>query len=138
MGNNTDILCRRSHDDFPQRKTSVRSWTGPLSRIQPILSSHSLYLSASWASIRCVSQRSNEGSRSSNPCHGQCLTYLSLSGLLNGVDPDLSFYLLSIANASSVIGRLGGGILADRLGETPHVLALQFRNELKYQVLSIS
>lgn len=66
------------------------------------------------------------------------MTYLSLSGLLNGVDPDLSFYLLSIANASSVIGRLGGGILADRLGETAHVLALEFRNELKYQVLSIS
>ncbi|TFK79571.1 MFS general substrate transporter [Polyporus arcularius HHB13444] len=45
-----------------------------------------------------------------------CLTYLSLSGLLNGVNPDLSFYLLSIANASSAIGRLGGGILADRVG----------------------
>ncbi|RDX51747.1 MFS general substrate transporter [Lentinus brumalis] len=45
-----------------------------------------------------------------------CLTYLSLSGLLNGVNPDLSFYLLSIANASSALGRLGGGILADRVG----------------------
>ncbi|KAI0717032.1 MFS general substrate transporter [Earliella scabrosa] len=45
-----------------------------------------------------------------------CLTYISLSGLLQGVDPDLSFYLLSIANASSVIGRLGGGLLADRIG----------------------
>ncbi|RDX51685.1 MFS general substrate transporter [Lentinus brumalis] len=45
-----------------------------------------------------------------------CLTYLSLSGLLAGVDPDLSFYLLSIANACSLVGRLGGGVLADRFG----------------------
>ncbi len=47
----------------------------------------------------------------------QCLTYLSLSGLLAGVDADLSFYLLSIANACSLVGRLGGGVLADRFGE---------------------
>ncbi|RDX51777.1 MFS general substrate transporter [Lentinus brumalis] len=45
-----------------------------------------------------------------------CLTYLSLSGLLAGVDADLSFYLLSIANACSLVGRLGGGVLADRFG----------------------
>ncbi|RPD54932.1 MFS general substrate transporter [Lentinus tigrinus ALCF2SS1-7] len=45
-----------------------------------------------------------------------CLTYLSLSGLLAGVDADLSFYLLSIANACSLVGRIGGGVLADRFG----------------------
>ncbi|KAI0754237.1 MFS general substrate transporter [Daedaleopsis nitida] len=45
-----------------------------------------------------------------------CLTYISLSGLLAGIDPDLSFYLLSIANACSLLGRIGGGILADRHG----------------------
>lgn len=45
------------------------------------------------------------------------MTYLSLSGLLAGVDPDISFYLLSIANACSLLGRLGGGVLADRYGE---------------------
>lgn len=47
----------------------------------------------------------------------QCLTYISLSGILAGVDRDLSFYLLSIANACSLIGRLGGGLAADRFGE---------------------
>ncbi|KAI0716985.1 MFS general substrate transporter [Earliella scabrosa] len=45
-----------------------------------------------------------------------CLTYISLSGLMAGLDPDLSFYLLSIANASSLLGRIGGGVLADRHG----------------------
>ncbi|KAI9062121.1 MFS general substrate transporter [Trametes sanguinea] len=44
------------------------------------------------------------------------LTYLSLSGITEGVDPDLSFYLTSIANGCSLIGRLGGGLLADRFG----------------------
>ncbi|KAI0761308.1 MFS general substrate transporter [Trametes elegans] len=45
-----------------------------------------------------------------------CLTYLSISGVLAGVDPDLSFYLLSIANATSLFGRIGGGLLADSCG----------------------
>ncbi|KAI0641337.1 MFS general substrate transporter [Trametes meyenii] len=45
-----------------------------------------------------------------------CLTYLSISGVLAGVDRDLSFYLLSIANATSLLGRIGGGVLADRYG----------------------
>ncbi|KAH9888049.1 MFS general substrate transporter [Cubamyces lactineus] len=45
-----------------------------------------------------------------------CLTYLSISGVVAGIDSNLSFYLLSIANASSLFGRLGGGILSDCLG----------------------
>ncbi|OSD05114.1 MFS general substrate transporter [Trametes coccinea BRFM310] len=44
------------------------------------------------------------------------LTYISLSGITEGVDPNLSFYLTSIANGCSLIGRLGGGLLADRFG----------------------
>ncbi|KAM5543470.1 hypothetical protein V8D89_002721 [Ganoderma adspersum] len=47
-----------------------------------------------------------------------CLTYISLSGVLAGLDADLSFYLLSIANACSLFGRIGGGALADRVGPT--------------------
>ncbi|OBZ76349.1 Riboflavin transporter MCH5 [Grifola frondosa] len=45
-----------------------------------------------------------------------CLTYIDISAVLAGIDPDFAFYLLSIANASSVIGRLGSGIIADRKG----------------------
>ncbi|OBZ67648.1 Riboflavin transporter MCH5 [Grifola frondosa] len=45
-----------------------------------------------------------------------CLTYIDISAVLAGVDPNFSFYLLSIANACSIIGRLGGGITADRKG----------------------
>ena len=44
------------------------------------------------------------------------MTYISLSGLLIGIDPDLSFYLLSIANASSLVGRIAGGVFADKYG----------------------
>ncbi|KAI8975863.1 MFS general substrate transporter [Trametes punicea] len=44
------------------------------------------------------------------------LTYIDVSAASSGIDPDLSFYLLSIANACSTIGRLSGGLLADRLG----------------------
>ncbi|CDO71091.1 hypothetical protein BN946_scf184844.g95 [Trametes cinnabarina] len=44
------------------------------------------------------------------------LTYLFLSGITEGVNPDPSFYLTSIANASSLIGRLGAGVLADGFG----------------------
>ncbi|PIL23126.1 MFS general substrate transporter [Ganoderma sinense ZZ0214-1] len=47
-----------------------------------------------------------------------CLTYISLSGVLAGLDADMSFYLLSIANACSLFGRIGGGALADRVGPT--------------------
>jgi len=45
-----------------------------------------------------------------------CLTYITLSGIAAGVDPNFSFYLLSIANATSLFGRLAGGLSADRLG----------------------
>ncbi|KAI9000628.1 MFS general substrate transporter [Trametes punicea] len=48
-----------------------------------------------------------------------CLTYLSVTGLLAGLGTNLSFYLVSIANASSLFGRLGGGMLADRFGGCP-------------------
>lgn len=33
-----------------------------------------------------------------------------------GIDENFSFYLVSIANAGSAVGRLSGGILADRYG----------------------
>ncbi|KAI0672767.1 MFS general substrate transporter [Trametes maxima] len=44
------------------------------------------------------------------------LTYIDVSASSKGIDPDFSFYLLAIANACSAIGRLTGGIFADRLG----------------------
>ena len=37
---------------------------------------------------------------------------------------NLSFYLLSIANACSLFGRIGGGALADRVGKPPCTLGL--------------
>ncbi|KAI8982815.1 MFS general substrate transporter [Trametes punicea] len=44
------------------------------------------------------------------------LTYIDVSAASEGLDPNFSFYLLAIANACSAIGRLSGGLLADRVG----------------------
>ncbi|GLB34493.1 putative monocarboxylate [Lyophyllum shimeji] len=44
------------------------------------------------------------------------LTYVSVSALQIGVSSSLSFYLVAIANASSLFGRFTAGSLADRWG----------------------
>jgi len=44
------------------------------------------------------------------------LTYIDISATSAGISDDFSFYLVSIANASSGIGRLAGGFFADRFG----------------------
>ncbi|KAF7966769.1 hypothetical protein HWV62_37063 [Athelia sp. TMB] len=44
------------------------------------------------------------------------LTYIDVSATFAGIDPDFSFYLISIANASSGFGRITAGVLADRFG----------------------
>ncbi|KAI6101026.1 MFS general substrate transporter [Pisolithus croceorrhizus] len=44
------------------------------------------------------------------------LIYLDLSGQAAGFSPNFTFYLISIANGASLIGRLSSGILADRFG----------------------
>ncbi|KAG8899407.1 hypothetical protein FRB99_006752 [Tulasnella sp. 403] len=45
-----------------------------------------------------------------------CLTFLDVSAVVVGVSPDFSFYLVSIANAGSGVGRIVSGLLSDRLG----------------------
>lgn len=49
----------------------------------------------------------------------QVLTYIDVSAVSKGIDPNFSFYLLAIANACSAIGRILGGLLADRIGMLP-------------------
>ena len=44
------------------------------------------------------------------------LTYIDLSATRIGISPKFSFYLISIANAGSGIGRISSGILADKFG----------------------
>ncbi|KAF9053323.1 major facilitator superfamily domain-containing protein [Panaeolus papilionaceus] len=44
------------------------------------------------------------------------LTFIDVTAVKSGVSPDFSFYLVSMANASSGIGRLMTGILADKVG----------------------
>ncbi|KAF7983121.1 hypothetical protein HWV62_24079 [Athelia sp. TMB] len=44
------------------------------------------------------------------------LTYIEVSALSIGIDPNFAFYLISIASASSLFGRLFSGVVADRTG----------------------
>ncbi|KAM5538087.1 hypothetical protein V8D89_008284 [Ganoderma adspersum] len=44
------------------------------------------------------------------------LTYIDVSAVSMGISENLAFYLLSIANACSAVGRISGGLLVDRLG----------------------
>jgi MFS transporter, MCT family, solute carrier family 16 (monocarboxylic acid transporters), member 10 len=44
------------------------------------------------------------------------MSYLGVSALARGVDPGVAAYLLAILNASSTIGRVSSGLLADRFG----------------------
>ena len=46
----------------------------------------------------------------------KALTYIDLSATTAGISPEFSFYLLSIANAGSGVGRIVSGILADKFG----------------------
>ncbi|KDQ06837.1 hypothetical protein BOTBODRAFT_192820 [Botryobasidium botryosum FD-172 SS1] len=44
------------------------------------------------------------------------LTYIDVAGVSAGLDPNFTFYLVSIANAGSAVGRLSGGLMGDRIG----------------------
>ncbi|TFK63766.1 MFS general substrate transporter [Pluteus cervinus] len=44
------------------------------------------------------------------------LTYVDVSATAIGINPDFAFYLVSIANASSLFGRYVAGIMSDRIG----------------------
>jgi len=44
------------------------------------------------------------------------LTYVDLSATTIGISPEFSFYLVSIANAGSGVGRIVSGYFADKLG----------------------
>jgi len=44
------------------------------------------------------------------------LTYIDLSATRAGISPEFAFYLTSITNAGSGLGRILSGVLADKLG----------------------
>ena len=46
------------------------------------------------------------------------LTYIDVAAAADGVDNGFAFYLVSIANAASFFGRMGGGLLADKIGKS--------------------
>jgi MFS family permease len=51
-------------------------------------------------------------------------SYITLQAQSAGMDTNLSQYLLSILNAVSIIGRVGPGIVADRLGRFNTIIAI--------------
>ena len=46
------------------------------------------------------------------------LTYIDVSATFVGIEPNFSFYLISIANASSGFGRVAAGLMSDRIGSS--------------------
>ena len=44
------------------------------------------------------------------------LNYIDTSAIAVGISPEFSFYLVSIANAGSGLGRISSGFFADKLG----------------------
>lgn len=41
---------------------------------------------------------------------------MNADALFVGISPDYSFYLISIANASSALGRIAAGFFSDKIG----------------------
>ena len=46
----------------------------------------------------------------------EVLIYIDLSATTIGISPEFSFYLVSIANAGSGLGRVASGFLSDKIG----------------------
>jgi MFS transporter, MCT family, solute carrier family 16 (monocarboxylic acid transporters), member 10 len=64
---------------------------------------------------RCYSHQTNERLTYNLPFIA-VLTYLAISAIKKGISTDMAFYLISIANAASILGRVAAGILGDRHG----------------------
>jgi MFS transporter, MCT family, solute carrier family 16 (monocarboxylic acid transporters), member 10 len=56
--------------------------------------------------------------------HLPVLTYIEPAAIFVGIDADKAFYLLSIANASSALGRICSGIAADRFGSLTVIIPM--------------
>ncbi|THU94487.1 MFS general substrate transporter [Dendrothele bispora CBS 962.96] len=54
------------------------------------------------------------------------LTYIDISAIQVGVSEDFSFYLVSIANASSALGRIVAGLMVDRIGAINYIAPMTF------------
>ena len=45
------------------------------------------------------------------------LTYIDVSAVQAGIDPEFAFYLVAIANAAGAFGRVSAGYLGDKFGK---------------------
>jgi MFS transporter, MCT family, solute carrier family 16 (monocarboxylic acid transporters), member 10 len=54
------------------------------------------------------------------------LTYLAVSAIKKGISTDMAFYLVSVTNAASILGRVAAGILGDRHGPLNMMIPFTF------------
>jgi MFS transporter, MCT family, solute carrier family 16 (monocarboxylic acid transporters), member 10 len=54
------------------------------------------------------------------------LTYLAVSAIKKGISPDMAFYLVSVTNAASILGRVAAGTLGDRHGPLNMMIPFTF------------
>jgi len=54
------------------------------------------------------------------------LTYLAVSAIKKGISTDMAFYLVSITNAASILGRVAAGILGDQHGPLNMMIPFTF------------
>ena len=45
------------------------------------------------------------------------LTYIDVSAVEAGIDPDFAFYLVAVVNAAGAFGRVFAGYLGDKFGK---------------------
>ena len=67
----------------------------------------------------------------------QLITYIDISAVSVGVPSTFAFYLVSLVNAGSAVGRLLGGVVADRIGMSTTLLYLIPRDCMLKRKISV-
>ncbi len=118
----TDLFLLRADilTQTVERRLPPRRHTGPFISFEPFKSTpFTLYSISSFIcflGIYTVRSPPLRISASLLTTATQCLTYLEVSAVSEGISDDFAFYLLAIANGCSAIGRVVGGYFADRAG----------------------
>jgi len=111
----TTILSRPSGEGSTLLNTPAPFSLGTTSGNLPSMCTSSPVFSISLASIH-VGSTPPRHCCTTDTIFLKVLTYIDLSATTSGISPEFSFYLVSITNAGSGLGRIVSGILADKLG----------------------
>ena len=110
------IFSRPSGEGSTLLNTPAPFSPGMISGNLPSMCTSSRVFSISLAYIQVGSTPSPRHCCTTNTIFLKVLTYIDLSATTVGIAPEFSFYLVSITNAGSGLGRIVCGILADKLG----------------------